>query len=280
MDFIGLRIFPLSLTADAAMWFSELTYNSIYTWDQLHKVFMERYFSVSKKLNHKDKLYNFTALLGKSVSSSWDRFTGFMRSVPNHRIDDELLKKYFYKWQDDNGKAVLDTIARGSYGEQGVFELAFKVPTRIISAKVKETRTRTMETTTKMMKRFDVTDENVKEIRNDLSGIGQKVDAHAVSIKQLEQQFSQLSAATIDPPMPSEVERVIEKDEDDIEVIEDPKVYTEKEAEVTQKVVPMPRPPPPFPQRLVKKIEEGKYRRFIAMLKQLFINVPLIEAPE
>ena len=42
----------------------------------------------------------------------------------------------------------------------------------------------------------------------------------------------------------------------------------------------MPRPPPPFPQRLVKKIEDGKYRRFITMLKQLSINVPLVEALE
>jgi len=38
----------------------------------------------------------------------------------------------------------------------------------------------------KMMKRFDAIDENVKEMPNNLSGIGQKVDAHAVSIKQLE----------------------------------------------------------------------------------------------
>ena len=42
----------------------------------------------------------------------------------------------------------------------------------------------------------------------------------------------------------------------------------------------MPRPPPPFPQRLVKKTEDGKYRCFIAMLKQLSINVPLVEALE
>ncbi|KAK4726904.1 hypothetical protein R3W88_031821 [Solanum pinnatisectum] len=42
----------------------------------------------------------------------------------------------------------------------------------------------------------------------------------------------------------------------------------------------MPRPSPPFPQRLVKKNEEGKYHRFITMLKQLSINVPLIEALE
>jgi len=37
----------------------------------------------------------------------------------------------------------------------------------------------------KMMKRFDATDENVKKMHNDLSGIGQKVDAHAVSISNL-----------------------------------------------------------------------------------------------
>ena len=53
-----------------------------------------------------------------------------------------------------------------------------------------------------------------------------------------------------------------------------------KDAEVPIKVIPMPSPPPPFPQRLVKKTEYGKYRRFITMLKQLSINVPLVEALE
>ena len=44
LDVIGLRVFPL-------------------------------YYPVSKKLNHKDRVNNFVALLGESVSSSWDRFT-------------------------------------------------------------------------------------------------------------------------------------------------------------------------------------------------------------
>ena len=47
-----------------------------------------------------------------------------------------------------------------------------------------------------------------------------------------------------------------------------------------KKVTPTPRPPPPFPQRLVKKTEDGKYRCFITMLKQLYVNVPLVEALE
>ena len=54
---------------------------------------------------------------------------------------------------------------------------------------------------------------------------------------------------TIDPPMPSNEEKVI-KDYDKVKEgsgeVED---NTGKDAEVSIKVIPMPTPPPPFPQR-------------------------------
>ena len=50
-----------------------------------------------------------------------------MRSVPNHRIDDESLKEYFYRGQDDNNKAGLDTISGGSYGEHPYSEIVEKL---------------------------------------------------------------------------------------------------------------------------------------------------------
>ena len=46
----------------------------------------------------------------------------------------------------------------------------------------------------KMMRRFDASDEHNKELRNDLAGIGKKVDTHAISIKQIELQMAQLFA--------------------------------------------------------------------------------------
>ena len=70
---------------------------------------------------------NFVALPRESVSSFWDRFTSFLRSVRNHRIDNESLKKYFYWGQDDNNKAVLNTIAGESYGECSNAEIAEKL---------------------------------------------------------------------------------------------------------------------------------------------------------
>ena len=92
------------------------------------------------------------------------------------------------------------------------------------------------------MKRFDASDEHIKELRSDLEGIGQKVDQHAILIKQIEVQIDQLSETvntrqpgtlpsntvqnlkndghcmaittrgdkqTIDPPMSSKEEKVI-----------------------------------------------------------------------
>ena len=96
MDVIELRIFHLSLTGEATIWFTELPYNSIFTWNQLRDAFLVHYYPVFNKLNHKDRVNKFVALPRESVSSSWDRFTSFLRSVPNHRIDDESLKEYFF----------------------------------------------------------------------------------------------------------------------------------------------------------------------------------------
>ena len=95
LDVIGLRVFPLSLTIEVAIWFTELPYNSIFTWNKLRDVFFACYYPVSKKLNHKGRVNNFVALPGESVSSSWDRFTSFLRSVPNQRIDTESLQGIF-----------------------------------------------------------------------------------------------------------------------------------------------------------------------------------------
>ena len=80
--------------------------------------------------------------------------------------------------------------------------------------------------------------------------------------------------------MPSVVEEEIRKNDDVAQASGDSVKAIEKEAELSQKNVPIPRLRPPFPQRIVKKIKDGKYCRFISMLKQHSINVPLIEALE
>ena len=45
----------------------------------------------------------------------------------------------------------------------------------------------------KIMRRSNANDEHIKLLRSDLASIGQKVDTHAISIKQIELQMTQLS---------------------------------------------------------------------------------------
>ena len=62
LDVIGLRVFPLLLMGEAAIWFTELPCNSIFTWNKLRDVFLARYYPVSEKINNKDRVNNFVAL--------------------------------------------------------------------------------------------------------------------------------------------------------------------------------------------------------------------------
>ena len=67
--------------------------------------------------------------------------------------------------------------------------------------------------------------------------------------------------------MSSGVENVIRGDDEVVEVSGELEYKTGTEVEVPQKVTPMRKSPHPFPQRLVKKTEDGKFQCFITMLK-------------
>ena len=165
MNVICLRVFPLSLIGDTAIWFAELSYNFIYNLDQLRDVFLAKYYPMSKKLNNKDKVNNFVVLPGESV-----------RSIPNHRIDDESLKEYFYKGKDDNKKAVLDTTAGGSYGECTYSEISEKLEkishnNKAWSTRKSDTRRNTFEVQATNIRIVDEIREELEQMRTELGWV-------------------------------------------------------------------------------------------------------------
>ncbi|PHT28149.1 hypothetical protein CQW23_32251 [Capsicum baccatum] len=185
----------------------------------------------------------------------------------------------------------------------------------------------------KLLKGVEATSAGVKEVIDDLSSMKQLVDSHSTSIKQIEQQLSQLSedfnhrkagtlpSDTVQSPrndgsfmaITTRSGKVLEtsaKGKQVVDVAADidatPSDVTREEAATTisnvKDVLPsgvqpeknnkrkqeekkamertLPYPPPPFPQRLKKVAYDTKFSKFMTMLKQLTINVPLVEALE
>ncbi|XP_070008563.1 uncharacterized protein [Nicotiana sylvestris] len=52
----------------------------------------------------------------------------------------------------------------------------------------------------------------------------------------------------------------------------------EKVKETPKTLPPIPRPPPPLPQRLARKVDDSKLKKFYDILKQLSVNIPFVEA--
>ena len=151
----------------------------------------------------------------------------------------------------------------------------------------------------KIMRNFDASDEHSKELRGYLANIRQKVE-HEIPIKNLGLKIAQLSSLvnprkpgtlpsntvqnpkndghymavttrggkqTIDPPMASCVEDEIRRDDEVMKVSGELVDKSGKQAERPQRVNPIPIPPPPLPQKVGEKTEDGKYQSFITMLK-------------
>ncbi|PHT48675.1 hypothetical protein CQW23_12883 [Capsicum baccatum] len=74
------------------------------------------------------------------------------------------------------------------------------------------------------------------------------------------------------PPFPQRLKKNVD---DTPEKVDNRKKDKEK---VVEKTIPLP--PPPFPQRLKKEVDDTRFSKFITMLKQLTINVPLVKALE
>ncbi|XP_019255132.1 PREDICTED: uncharacterized protein LOC109233721 [Nicotiana attenuata] len=51
-----------------------------------------------------------------------------------------------------------------------------------------------------------------------------------------------------------------------------------KVKETPKTLAPFPRPPPPFPQRLARKVDDSKLEKFYDILKKLSVNIPFVKA--
>ncbi|GKB61228.1 reverse transcriptase domain-containing protein [Tanacetum coccineum] len=85
-DALRLYLFPYSLQHRAAEWFDRLPKNSITTFDQMAKIFLEKYFPPSMVTKLRNDITNFRQEPDESLFEAWERYKLSIDRCPNHNM--------------------------------------------------------------------------------------------------------------------------------------------------------------------------------------------------
>nr|GEW08959.1 reverse transcriptase domain-containing protein [Tanacetum cinerariifolium] len=85
-DALLLYLFPHSLTHHTTTWFDRLPRNSINTFEQMAKIFLEKYFLPSMVTKLRNEITNFRQRLYESLFEAWERYKISIDRCPNHNM--------------------------------------------------------------------------------------------------------------------------------------------------------------------------------------------------
>jgi len=86
-DIILLHLFPFSLVGRAKQWFYA-NKEDINTWAKCSKVFLAKFFPISKTNALRGKITNFQQLKIETISEAWERLQGYIRYCPHHGMEE------------------------------------------------------------------------------------------------------------------------------------------------------------------------------------------------
>nr|GEV50403.1 reverse transcriptase domain-containing protein [Tanacetum cinerariifolium] len=85
-DALHLYLFPYSLQHRAVEWFDRLPSNSITTFNQMSKIFLEKYFPPSMVTKLRNAITNFCQEPDESLFKAWEHYKLSIDSFPNHNM--------------------------------------------------------------------------------------------------------------------------------------------------------------------------------------------------
>nr|GEU44462.1 reverse transcriptase domain-containing protein [Tanacetum cinerariifolium] len=85
-DALHLYLFPHSLTHHATAWFDHLPRNSINTFEQMAKMFLEKYFPPSMVTKLRNEITNFCQRPDESLFKAWEHYKLSINRCPNHNM--------------------------------------------------------------------------------------------------------------------------------------------------------------------------------------------------
>ncbi|XP_070019870.1 uncharacterized protein [Nicotiana sylvestris] len=266
-----LTLFPFSLIGEAKDWLDKEPANSIRTWDDLARQFLIKFFPTKKTKILRSQILGFEQRVGETLRQAWERYKKMLRDCPHHFQTDEVLGHTFVDGLDDASKMNLDSTCGGDGDSRkavkqksaGLLELDEVSAMRVDIAKMANQMTRM--TTQNLERQIGqlATNKNTRPTDALPSDTEKNPQVNAVTLRN-GRELEKVPKKKKDKPIPEG------------ELI--PKVTTEpKNAAEIPELVEAPRPPPPFPQRLQKKNDDRMFTKFLSMLIQVQLNIPLVD---
>ncbi|GKA75021.1 reverse transcriptase domain-containing protein [Tanacetum coccineum] len=112
---VKLLIFPLSLYDKAKTWFNELNEESITTWKQMRRVFINRFFSPSLFNRILLEIRNSSQNVCESLTDAWLRLKNMLRKCHGHGLTEGEIIRIFYHGLDEPNQGILDETAGGIF---------------------------------------------------------------------------------------------------------------------------------------------------------------------
>ncbi|GJY93018.1 reverse transcriptase domain-containing protein [Tanacetum coccineum] len=112
---IKLLIFPYSLSDKAKTWFNKLNEESITSWEQMRKAFINRFFPHSLFNRLLLEIRNFSQLVCESLTDAWLRLKSMLRKCHGHGLTKGAIIQIFYHGLDKRAQRILDVTAGGIF---------------------------------------------------------------------------------------------------------------------------------------------------------------------
>ncbi|GJZ83259.1 zinc finger, CCHC-type containing protein [Tanacetum coccineum] len=112
---VKLLIFPYSLSDKAKTWFNELNEESITSWEQMRKYFINKFFPPLLFNRLLLEIKNFSQLVCESPTEAWLRLKSMLRKCHGHGLTKGVIIQIFYRGLNEPTQAILDVTTGGIF---------------------------------------------------------------------------------------------------------------------------------------------------------------------
>nr|GEY53717.1 reverse transcriptase domain-containing protein [Tanacetum cinerariifolium] len=112
---VKLMIFPLSLSDEAKTWFNELNEESITSWEQMARAFINKFFPPLLFNRLLLEIRNFSQDVCESLIEAWLRLENMLRKCHGHGLSKKAIIQIFYYGLDEPTQGILDVTAGGIF---------------------------------------------------------------------------------------------------------------------------------------------------------------------